>query len=333
MFDIAIALFLFKRTSGLPLIFEQLKKIKPGRLYLIADGPRNESEVNDCIVCRKKAEELIDWDCEVIKNYADINRGVYNNIGKGALWVFEHEEKAIFIEDDNYPEITFFDYCRELLEKYNNEEKVLWICGTNYMQQSNLQTSFVFTQHLLPCGWASWAKKFKKYYDGNLNGLTDDNRKKTFKNSYLNKSLYKQQLHSIESTKYILNKDSKKSSWDYQMLFSVRANNLYGIAPKNNQIKNIGVDDFSVHGGTTLNNKMTSRFCLIETEPLQFPLIAPEKICINEEFEVKTGKILLYPLKERLKVSIGILIKRLLKMDPNDSLSIMLKERKNRSAK
>ena len=207
MFDIAIGLFLFKRTSGLDPIIGQLRKIKPSRVYLIADGPRNEEERDACLHCRKTAEDLIDWDCEVIKDYAETNRGVYNNIGGGALRVFEHEDRAIFLEDDNYPEITFFDYCKQLLDKYAEEEKVLWICGTNYMSKSNMESSYVFTQHLLPCGWASWADKFRNYYDGELLGLKDKEKVDTFKASFLNRALYKQQLHSVERTKYLLDND------------------------------------------------------------------------------------------------------------------------------
>lgn len=329
MFDIAVALFIFKRVSGLEPIIGQLRKIKPSRIYLIADGPRNEEEAEACFECRKKAEELIDWDCDVIKNYAEKNRGVYNNIGNGALWVFEHEEKAIFLEDDNYPEITFFDYCKQLLEKYADEEKILWICGTNYMGQSDMETSYVFTKHLLPCGWASWAEKFKKHYDGELKGLSEKDKTEAFKASFMNRALYKQQLHSVERTKYLLDSDKKKSSWDYQMLFSLRANGLYGIAPKYNQIKNIGADSFSIHGGVTMNNTMTSRFCLVETYPLEFPLVAPDRIEIDKKFESETGKIILYPLNARIKVFIGGMIKRVLRINKNESLSVILREKKN----
>ncbi|MBP1534244.1 MAG: glycosyltransferase family 2 protein [Ruminococcus sp.] len=329
MFDIAIALFLFKRTSGLERIISQIRKLQPSKIYLIADGPRNDSESDECIKCRKFAEQLIDWNCTVRKNYATSNRGVFNNIGNGAKWVFQYEEKAIFLEDDNYPELSFFTYCKEMLDKYEGEERILWICGTNYLKQMNIQTSYVFTQHLLPCGWASWAKKFNKFYDGELKGFNDPHKMETFKNSYLNKSLYRQQLRSIERTKYLLDTNIKKSSWDFQMLFSLRANNLLGIAPANNQIINIGADSFSVHGGTSMKNKMTSRFCLVETKPLSFPLISPSKIEINEYFEKTIGDIILYPFSDRVKVFLGQIVKFVLRINKYESISEKLRERKH----
>ena len=87
----------------------------------------------------KTVEFLINWDCEVIKNYAKENRGVYQNIGEGARWVFEREEKAIFLEDDNLPETSFFRFASEMLEKYETAPEVLWICGTQLYNRNEWQ--------------------------------------------------------------------------------------------------------------------------------------------------------------------------------------------------
>ena len=143
-FDIPIALFMFKRSDTLLKIIAVLSKIKPKKLYLLSDQGRNEEEIRIVEKTRNLIENAIDWDCEIIKNYASENRGVYENIGEGARWVFQQEKKAIFLEDDNLPEISFFSYCKELLDKYENNNKILWICTTKYF-------SFIFIivrQHL-----------------------------------------------------------------------------------------------------------------------------------------------------------------------------------------
>lgn len=300
MFEIPIVLFIFKRTSGLKLILERIKEINPQKLYIIADGPRNENERVDCQKCRYLVESLTNWDCEVIKNYSQENRGVYQNIGLGAKWVFQRESRAIFLEDDNLPEITFFNYCKEMLDMYEKNNQILWICGTNYQGKSALETSYVFTQHLLPCGWASWANKYNQYYDGDLKKLSSKKHFKNFKKSYKNRALFHNQLISIKRTKKILEYDKRMSSWDYQMLFSLRSNNLLGIMPTNNQIKNIGVDEFSIHGGTNIYNEMTRRFCGMNAYPLEFPLIHPTNIEITPHIENEIGDIILCPLKSRL---------------------------------
>ena len=119
-FDIPVALFIFKRDKAVEII-KRISEVKPRKLYLLADQGRNDEERALAAEVRRKVEESINWECEVIKNYAEENRGVYANIGQGAIWVLRREKWAIFLEDDNLPEVTFFAFCREMLEKYENE--------------------------------------------------------------------------------------------------------------------------------------------------------------------------------------------------------------------
>ena len=132
-FNIPVVLLLFKRKEAALRIIDRLKKAGVSKLYIMADQGRNEKEIKQVAETREAVEKAIDWDCEVIKNYANKNRGVYGNIALGAKWVFEREKWAIFLEDDNLPEETFFPYCEELLKRYENDNRILWICGTNYL--------------------------------------------------------------------------------------------------------------------------------------------------------------------------------------------------------
>ncbi len=38
----------------------------------------------------------------------------------------------------NLEYIGFFAYCEEMLERYENNEKVLWVCGTNYLSKQKM---------------------------------------------------------------------------------------------------------------------------------------------------------------------------------------------------
>lgn len=334
VFEIPVVIFLFKRYATLNRIFNQIKEVKPKRIYLIADGPRNEEEKKQTESCRRCAENLITWNCEIIKHYSEENIGVYSNIGLGARWVLEREKMAIFLEDDNMPETSFFYYCNELLKKYENEEQVLWICGTNYLEKYNSEYNYVFTQHLLPCGWASWSSKYLKYYDGELKLLTSTEHMENFKRSYLDKRLYLQQLRSVKRTKMLLNENRRASSWDYQMLFSLRANNMYGIAPTVNLITNIGADAMSTHGGTSTRYIMTKRFCEVQSRKIEFPLRGPSQIAVDENYERVIGKIILYPLSDRIKIRIAAIVKRVIGLREEDSFKEylqVLRHGKNKS--
>lgn len=322
MFDIPIGLFIFKRPEKAALIIDKLSIIKPSKLYLIGDGPRSFSEKEEVLKCRHIVESHISWPCEVIKDYSDTNRGVYENIAGGARRVFHKEEVAIFLEDDNMPAVSFFRFCQEMLDIYSDDEKILWIMGSNYLKKYNFDdgASYAFTQNMLPCGWASWSKKFLKYYDGEFKHWLDGSAKPIIKSLPYSNKLKKQEMTSWNFELYRKAKYGRFGSWDYQMSFSLRSQNLLGIIPKFNQITNIGVDEQSIHGGTTYSNVMTERFCGNEATELEFPLVHPKQIKINQKFEEQLAKIIIYPFKYRLRNKIIKLIKRVLRMNEFDSL-------------
>lgn len=328
-FEIPVVIFFMHRQDLVLQVLDQIAKVKPKKLYLLGDGGRSKDEWKLVYACRSAVETRIDWDCEVIKDYAEVNRGVYGNIGQGALRVFQKEERAIFLEDDNRPEETFFYFCEEMLERYKDDTRVLWVCGTNYLEKYEPQdgSSYVFTQHLLPCGWASWSHKFTNMYDGDMVHFNEPGIKEKLKYSYEDKDLYWQQEYAISGTLDKL-KNNKRVSWDHQMCYSLRINSAYGISPKYNQIQNIGADERSTHGGTSMNKVMTKRFCGIRSFPLKFPLVHPNVVMKDSVFETKTKDIILMPLSRRILVSIVRLVKPLFGYGKYDSVTFSnLKEK------
>lgn len=328
-FDIAIGIFIFKRGEKAGLIIDQISKISPKKIYLIADGPRTPSEKDEVEKCRKEVESHITWKCEVIKYYAERNRGVYDNIAGGAKWLLEKEPCAIFLEDDNFPALSFFSFCKEMLKRYKEDTRILWVCGTNYLGEYEPMdgSDYVFTQLMLPCGWASWSHKFLKFYDGDLTLYNDSYVKERVKKNYKNKALLWQNLQSWDAENRRIKKGEKPMSWDFQMAFSLRAHNLLGIAPKYNQIMNIGADTFSTHGGVSMNLEMTSRFCEIPTRELTFPLKHPKVCLVDLNFEKYTEKVIVQPWNFRLKAKIANLIKKILRLDADVSITKTIKQK------
>lgn len=331
-FRIPIVLFFFKRPEKTIQIIKQISKIQPQKIYLISDGARNEEEVLLVDKCREGAERAIDWPCNIIKNYAMQNEGVFNRIALGAKWVFNHEETAIFLEDDNLPELSFFKFCEEMLERYKDVDRVLWICGTNYLNdcQPLDGSDYFFTQNMLPCGWASWGRKFEKYYDGYLDLWENEYVQNRIKKEYQSSTLLKQDIARWNNELKRKKRGDRFNSWDAQMAFSIKVHGLLGIVPKYNQICNIGVDINSIHGGTSLENIMTKRFCEIPTKSLYFPLKHPLVIWTDPTFENKISKIITLPLQYRIKGKINSFLKRILFIDKEDSLSEKLRYQLNK---
>ena len=327
MFEIPIVLFIFKRPDKTIQILNHISKIKPSTIYIIGDGPRNINEREIVLSCRKSVEANIPSNCKLVTNYASENRGVYENIAGGAKYVLSLEKWAIFLEDDNLPEISFFRFCKELLYKYEKDNRILWICGTTYLKEYNFpdKASYGFTQNMMPCGWASWADKFNQYYDGNLNLWKIPHIKDLIKSLPYDKKLKRQDMDNWDMELQHFKRFGRFASWDYQMSFSLRVHNLFGIVPKYNQITNIGVDMNSIHGGTTYDNEMTRRFCGLPTKEIEFPLAHPVSIIPYHDYETKVGHIITLPWRMRCKKNIARVIKRLFKINPFDSITETLK--------
>jgi len=117
-FDVPIALFNFNRPELTRRVFEIVKQIKPRQLLLVADGPR-ESRPNDLSLCAevRAVFDEIDWECEVFRNFSDSNLGSFKRNSSGLNWVFDTVEEAIILEDDCVPALSFFPYCKEMLNK------------------------------------------------------------------------------------------------------------------------------------------------------------------------------------------------------------------------
>jgi glycosyltransferase involved in cell wall biosynthesis/SAM-dependent methyltransferase len=114
-----VCFLIFNRPHHTAKVFEAIRQAKPPKLLVVADGPRGDrsGEAEKCAATRAIIDQ-VDWDCEVLTNYADVNLGCRKRVSSGLDWLFEQVEEAIILEDDCLPDPSFFPYCEELLEKY-----------------------------------------------------------------------------------------------------------------------------------------------------------------------------------------------------------------------
>ena len=123
-FSTPIIFIFFNRSEHIVETLSVLQKLKPSKLYLVADGPRNNKERKQIQKVRKLVEKNIIWKTKVTKIYAHKNMGLRNRIVSGLNNVFEKEETAIIMEDDCIADQSFFKFCDVLLKKYKNNKKI-----------------------------------------------------------------------------------------------------------------------------------------------------------------------------------------------------------------
>ena len=118
-----ILFLIFNRPDTSQAVFEQIRKVEPKQLFVAADGPRDwvAGESEQCAFTREIVK-AIDWECDVKTRFNEKNEGCAVAVSAAITWFFSQVPEGIILEDDCYPDVSFFSFCEELLEKYRNED-------------------------------------------------------------------------------------------------------------------------------------------------------------------------------------------------------------------
>ena len=157
-----VVFIIFNRPDTTQKVFDEIKKVKPKKLFVISDGPRKPSEEKLCVETRKIIDG-VDWECEVLKNYSDKNLGLKERISSGLNWVFNNTEEAIILEDDCVPDQSFFKFCEEMLDRYRGNKNIMMIGGSNPLKDFEIENAYTFSKYYQIWGWATWKRAWDKY--------------------------------------------------------------------------------------------------------------------------------------------------------------------------
>jgi hypothetical protein len=239
----AVLFLVFNRPDTTAQVFQAIRKAKPARLYIAADGPRanRTGEAEKCAKVREIAT-AVDWPCEIKTLFREENLGCKYAVSEGITWFFEHEEQGIILEDDCLPHPDFFSFCETLLDRYSDDERVWVITGDNF--QNGVQRgdgSYYFSRYNHVWGWATWRRAWQ-HYQGSLPfwpewSRSDDWRKKSsdpLERRYWSKIFERVRVEQIDS-------------WAYPWTASVWYHGGLTATPNVNLVSNIGFGPDSTH--------------------------------------------------------------------------------------
>lgn len=268
----AVLFIVFNRPDTTQLVFDSIKAAQPPRLYIAADGPRNNQDREEalCQQVRTIAQQ-VDWPCEVKTLFRDSNLGCKEAVSSGIDWFFEHEEEGIILEDDCLPAHSFFSFCDEMLAKYRHDTRIRHICGCN-LQQGNKrgEASYYFSNLTLVWGWAGWRRVWKDY-DKTLAKYHEQSIRPQLSKIFADPLI-------VDSWEAIFKevKAGRINTWDYQLTFLNFFNNGLSVIPNKNLVSNIGYGNNSTHTGNATN--LFANVPLEEMDEITHPLyMLPEK--------------------------------------------------------
>ncbi len=278
--DVAVLFLFFTRIDITVRTFEQIRKGRPSRLYLFQDGPRKDrqEDVDNISVLRKKIEEMIDWECEIHCNYQDKNLGCDPSEYISQKWMFKTEDKGIIIEDDDVMSVSFFRFCKELLDRYENDSRVNMICGMNHLGvYEECPYDYFFSRNGGAIwGWATWKRVIDKW----------DPSYKFLSNKYICNCVKGEFGNKLGN--YYISVCEKHLSVGKEHYESIGGSYLWtncmvNIVPKYNMTCNIGVGIESTH--STLYHKLpfsSRRQLFMKTYEMRFPLVHP--LCVQADY-------------------------------------------------
>jgi len=160
----AVLFLVFNRPDTTAQVFDAIRKAKPPRLYVAADGPRADRVGEKEKVARvREIATAVDWPCEVKTLFREENLGCKYAVSGGITWFFEHEEQGIILEDDCLPHPDFFMFCETLLDRYATDKRVWVITGDNFQNGVRRgEASYYFSRYNHVWGWASWRRAWQK---------------------------------------------------------------------------------------------------------------------------------------------------------------------------
>lgn len=268
-----VALLIFNRPELTARIFAEIGKARPPKLLVIADGPRADQpgEAEKCLAARAVVENP-DWDCELLKNYSEVNLGCGRRPASGISWVFQNVEEAIILEDDCLPDSSFFRFCDELLEHYRDDKRVMTISGNNFQYRTRrTPESYYFSRYPHTWGWATWRRAWE-LYDFEVKAWTqlrETNWLSDVLGDRESVAYWRGVFDSLNDTSDV---------WDYQWIFSCWVQDAMAILPSVNLISNIGWGEDATHT-KTLDNPSAN----LPVEAMSFPLSHPRYLAVNRE--------------------------------------------------
>lgn len=285
--DIPVLLIFFCRDKQFGQVFEQVKKARPSKLYLYQDGARegNKSDIVGIKKCREIcSDEEINWNCEVHRFYQKKNLGCDPSEFIAQKWMFSSEEMGIVLEDDDVPAQSFFPFCKELLEKYKDDERIHMICGmNNYDVNKDTEYSYFFSKKGAIWGWASWRRVFNTW-DETYSFLDDKDALRLLKENEINQKEYDSIISTCKR-----HKASGKAHYESINGISRRLYGRVNIVPKYNMITNIGLSTESTHSVSDIKKlpKETQKLFQKKAFEIEFPLKHPKYIMVDQKYDQK----------------------------------------------
>lgn len=241
--EVPILVLAFNRPDFLTGLLEIVEAAHPSKVYVAVDGPRNGNEAD--LEAHTEIAEILQEKKTVLPIKTMIRRqnlGCKVAVSSAIDWFFQNEDWGIILEDDCHPDLSFFDFCQEMLARYENNPQIVSISGYRAMKRPQPRGSVTFSVYPQVWGWATWKEAWKGYDPS----MADWPKKRGA--NWLRKEKGMSLMASAYWTrKFELTHQGSVDTWDYQFTYLSLSRNGLSVIPPVNLVRNVGFDKRSTH--------------------------------------------------------------------------------------
>jgi hypothetical protein len=272
-FTVPIAFEIFNRPEPTRRVFSAISAIRPAQLFIMADGPRSDrpEDVGRCQEVRAIVE-AIDWPCQVRADFAPTNMGCGDRTISGLNWVFEHVDQVIFIEDDALPDLSFFPFCREMLQRFRDDQRIVTVRGVNLYPERPMAYSYFFSSLFGSWGLALWRRSWQQFDPAMT--LWPEARERSLLANVFPRPAHWRYWHRILDSCH-----RKQFSWDYAFALSCWLQGGLTVVPARNLVRNIGFGADSTH------TKVDTGPGKLPLQTLELPLRHPPFVVADRAYD------------------------------------------------
>lgn len=270
-----IALFVYNRLRHLQQTIEALGKnllASESELFIFSDAPKDMGQRDGVEEVRRYIKSIQGYK-KVTVIERDSHFGLSRSIISGVTEVISRYGKIIVLEDDLVTSPYFLQFMNDALSLYENEEKVISVCG--YMYPISKKYADTLFLRIADCwGWATW----KRGWD-----LFEPDGKKLLGELRAKKMLRKLNLNgAFDYTKMLRQQiEGKRDSWGIRWTAKAVLRESFSLYPSRSLIKNIGFDNTGTNCGFVNG---------YETELFQGPVHVTSIPIIEDKATVKAIK-------------------------------------------
>lgn len=274
-----VLFLIFNRPEMTAQSFAGIRRARPPRLYIAADGPRADRPEDEELCKQTRAiVAAVDWPCAVRTLFRKRNLGCAKGVSTAISWFFQHEEEGIILEDDIVTHPDFFSFCEAMLKYYRNDERVMHISGMNMQFGIKRGESSYYFSEIMHCwGWASWRRAWQKF-DYSMPGMA----------GFMSRELPKKFASPAVITHFraILRhvQNNTTDAWAARWLYSIWQAGGLCLQSNVNMIKNIGFTT------SATNTTHVSPRAFLEPHPMG-DIIHTKNVMRNEEADALTCRI------------------------------------------